>query len=144
MRKLLVGEKGAAIIEFALVLPLLIIIISGTIEFGLVMYNKQVITNASREGARAGIVYQTPRVTDDAIKQEVQYYTANQLVTFGDDDQRTLDLNDIDIVHPAEPAPGDNLTITVTYRYTFLVISNFIPGLGNALNLTARTVMKYE
>jgi len=143
MRKLLVGEKGAAIIEFALVLPLLIIIISGAIEFGLVMYNKQVITNASREGARAGIVYQTPRVTDDAIKQEVQYYTANQLVTFGED-QKTLDPNDIDIVHPAEPVTGDDLTVTVTYRYTFLVISNFIPGLGNLLELTARTVMKYE
>lgn len=50
------GENGAAAIEFALVLPILVLLVCGIIEFGLMFYNKQMITNASREGARAGIV----------------------------------------------------------------------------------------
>ena len=45
------NQKGAALIEFAIVLPLLLLLVFGAIEFGLLFYNKQVITNASREGA---------------------------------------------------------------------------------------------
>ena len=56
------SQKGASLVEFALVLPLLMLILWGIIEFGLLLYNKQVITNASREGARAGIVAANPRV----------------------------------------------------------------------------------
>ena len=51
----LIGQKGVAAVEFAIVLPFLVLLVFGTIEFGLMFYNKQVITNASREGARAGI-----------------------------------------------------------------------------------------
>ena len=69
--------------EFALVLPLLMLILWGMIEFGLLLYNKQVITNASREGARAGIVAQTPRVTNGEIVAVVNSYCATYLVTFG-------------------------------------------------------------
>jgi hypothetical protein len=49
------GQKGAAAVEFAVVLPLLVLLLFGSIEFGLLLYNQEVITNASREGARAGI-----------------------------------------------------------------------------------------
>jgi Flp pilus assembly protein TadG len=56
------SQKGVAAVEFALVLPLLVLLIFGIIEFSLLMFNKQVITNASREGARAGIVAGTPRL----------------------------------------------------------------------------------
>lgn len=50
--------------EFALVLPVLLLILFGIIEFGLVMFDQAVITNASREGARAGIVLKTPSLSD--------------------------------------------------------------------------------
>ena len=51
------NQKGAAIVEFAIVLPLILMFLFGILEFGLLMYNKAMITNASREGARLGIVY---------------------------------------------------------------------------------------
>jgi len=51
-------QSGQALVELALVLPLLLILAFGIVEFGLLMYNKAVITNASREGARVGIVAQ--------------------------------------------------------------------------------------
>ena len=40
-------QKGVAAVEFAIILPVLMIIIFGIIEFGLLLYDKQVITNAS-------------------------------------------------------------------------------------------------
>jgi Flp pilus assembly protein TadG len=61
-------EEGAAAIEFALLLPLLMLILFGIIEFGLVLYNQEVITNASREGARYGIVIGSPRPTTGQIQ----------------------------------------------------------------------------
>ena len=56
-------RRGAVAIETALMFPLLVLLIFGMIEFGLLLYNRQVLTNASREGARFGIVQDTPRRT---------------------------------------------------------------------------------
>lgn len=47
-------ERGAAAVEFALVLPLLLMIVLGTIDWGWYFYVSQVVTNAAREGARVG------------------------------------------------------------------------------------------
>ena len=65
MRRL--NERGAVAAEFALLLPVILLILFGTIEFGMIMYSREVITNASREGARAGIVQVSPKPTAGAI-----------------------------------------------------------------------------
>lgn len=46
------GDRGAVLIEFALVLPLLVVLLLGTITGGLALNEKQQITHATREGAR--------------------------------------------------------------------------------------------
>ena len=51
--------KGAVAVEFALIGTLFILLIAGVLDFGHAWYMKQAITNASREGARYGITYQT-------------------------------------------------------------------------------------
>ena len=51
------NANGAAAVEFAIVVPLLLLLLFGIIEFSLLLYNKAMLTNASREGARFGIVY---------------------------------------------------------------------------------------
>ena len=50
------NQRGAAAVEFAIVVIIFITLIFAIIEFGLLMFNKQIITNAAREGARYGIV----------------------------------------------------------------------------------------
>ena len=57
MRK---DQTGASAVEFAIILPLLVVFVFGIIEFGLIFYNKAMLTNASREAARAGIVFRAP------------------------------------------------------------------------------------
>ncbi len=52
--KLRFHERGAAVVEFAIVLPLLLAILCGTIDWGYYFFTREVVVNASREGARVG------------------------------------------------------------------------------------------
>ena len=52
-----INNKGNAAIEFAIILPLFLFICLGIIEFSVLLYDKAMITNASREGARKGILF---------------------------------------------------------------------------------------
>ena len=54
------NERGAVAVEFALLLPVVLLILFGTIDFGMMMYGREIVTNAAREGARAGIVQGPP------------------------------------------------------------------------------------
>jgi Flp pilus assembly protein TadG len=133
------GQKGAIAVEFAFVLPLLIVLLVGIMEFGLILYNQQVITNASREGTRAGIVARSPRLDLTAITSVVNNYTQAHLVTFGN---ATSAATVID--NSSGTSFGDDLAVTVTFDYDFLVLSKFINSLAGGLTLSAQTVMKYE
>jgi Flp pilus assembly protein TadG len=145
-------QKGAAAVEFALLLVPLMLITFGIIEFGLLMYNKQILTNASREGARAGVVATTPAVrfpysapvcgtvppTPTSIECVVAKYCGTNLVTFGGSSSPSTATTGYD----ANAASGTYLTVTVTFGYYFLVPSLF--GITNPKTITAETVMRYE
>ncbi|HXH13859.1 MAG TPA: TadE family protein [Alphaproteobacteria bacterium] len=128
-------EEGAAAVEFALVLPLLLMILFGIIEFGLVLFRQEVITNASREGARFGILIGDPRPTTEQIEDVVNTYLTNAGLDAG---------NATVSVTGAQGASGGDLTVSVLYPYDFLVLPNFALGLSDTLNLSATTVMKME
>jgi len=131
-------QKGVAAVEFALILPILVMLAFGIIEFSLLLYDKAVITNASREGARAGIVSQSPRVNDSEIIAVVNNYCAAYLISFkpgsipGTTTART------------GTGFGDELTVNVSYAYDFLVLPKFVTTLTGSLNLIATTVMRME
>ncbi|UCE94734.1 MAG: pilus assembly protein, partial [Flavobacteriaceae bacterium] len=76
-------QRGASAVEFAIILPLLLVFLFGIIEFSIMFYDKAVITNASREGARTGIVFDNPRISETQIQSVVQDYAENRLITFG-------------------------------------------------------------
>ena len=134
------GERGAAAVEFALLLPVLVLILFGIIEFGLLLYDQQVITNASREGARAGIVQAATRPNLAAITSVVTNYTGSYLVTFaGGAVNPSVTAPNGACVDFGNPATG--LQVSVTYRYTFLVLGNL--GFASPL-LTANTTMRCE
>jgi Flp pilus assembly protein TadG len=136
-------QAGAAAIEFALVLPLLIILAFGIIEFSILFYDKAMITNASREGARVGIVDDSGYPDDSAIKTSVKDYVHNHLISLGQPSNDELTDDDIAITRPIE-ASGASLTVTVSYDYHFLVLPEFIATLTGPINLSATTVMRME
>ncbi len=129
-------EKGVAAVEFALILPMLLFVFFMIIEFSIILYDKAVITNASREGARMGIVEATPRQTIGAITATVDTYCASNLISFGP----ATPITDVPV---ACVTSGDLLTVNVAYTYTFFVLPNFMGG-ATGLTLTGNTVMRCE
>jgi len=127
------NNKGVAAVEFAICLPILILLLFGLIEFGLLFYNQQVITNASREGARAGIVAET--VNADII-QIVENYCIGKLINLNGANE--LQANAVTV---SVPDAQNDRTVRVTYDYNFL----FAGILGfNQINLSAQTIMRME
>lgn len=135
--------RGGSAAEFAIILPVLVALLFGIIEFGLILYDQAMITNASREGARAGIVYSYPaRIGDGEIVSVVTNYCVNHLVSFGSGSAVNVSIQRAGA--GGGTASGDTLTVRVTYPYTFLVLPNFITSLGPQLSLSATTVMRME
>jgi len=161
------NDHGGAMVEFAIVLPLLLILAFGIIEFGVLLHDKAILTNASREGARLGIVYthdkkdkddltdDTYYPDDDAIITAINNYLGLQegkdprLISFGADSNLTI------AIAPPESTriklasgTGTDLTVTLTYKFEFLVFSNIISLIGGQfddfLNIKAETVMRLE
>jgi Flp pilus assembly protein TadG len=132
-------QRGAAVVEFALILPILLALLVGGIDASLALYDKAVITNASREGARAGIVARNPPLTDAQIRQVVNQYAQSALVSLGP--------------NPTEPAVtiqkgnlgGDpTLQVTVSYTVEGIGLGSLFQSLGKPWVLQASTVMVYE
>ena len=136
------NETGAAAVEFAILLPLLLVLIFGGIEYGLVMFNQQVITNASREAARAGIVVNGP--SHDDIEKIALAYCADYLVTFKDPDPGPV----VQVTPPGPLIFPQELTVTVDYDYEFLLLPNlsqlFGGGTSSGISLQGRTIMRHE
>ena len=138
-RKTPAQQRGAAVIEFALILPILMGLLVGGIDASLALYDKAVITNASREGARAGIVARNPPLTDAQIQHVVNQYAQSALVSLG--------------ANPAQPTVtiqkgslGGDPTLQVTVSYTFegIGLGSLFQSLGKPWVLQASTEMVYE
>lgn len=128
-------QKGVAAVEFAIILPVLVMLLFGIIEFGIILYDKAMITNASREGARAGIVFvQDGMISDEEIRSVVNNYCSGHLVTFGEDSTIGITIT----------RAGGNLTVNVTYTYDYLVLPNFVTSIVGNMNLAAQTIMRME
>jgi len=128
-------QKGIAAVEYALVLPFLSLLLFGIIDFGTALYNREVLTNASREGARAGIILSVPRPSENDVSNVVQAY----LTSAG------MNPSEVSItVNGAGGVTGNDLSVALTYNYPFLVLSNLLPSIPDSIPITVQTVMKLE
>ncbi|MEY3787214.1 MAG: hypothetical protein RLZ75_1421 [Pseudomonadota bacterium] len=141
-------QEGASTVEFAMIVPFLLVMLFGIMEFGLILYDKAVITNASREAARSGIVYKNPRLTNTEIKTVAVTYARNYLMSSS---SVKLSSSDVTVSSPTPIISGtSSLTVVVTYPYTFFVFGNLFNAYmggsftNNKISLSATTVMKYE
>lgn len=140
--------KGAVAVELAIVGTLFILLFAGVLDFGHAWYMKQVITNASREGARYGITYRTNtsglRIAPSALDPTIQTYiltkyTANAVLP--------SDANPIITVEGdgyTTGAKGSGLEVTVAATKTWFMVSKFVPGMEEQETLSAKTVMLCE
>ena len=148
------SEDGVSAVEFALISPLLFVLTFGIVEFGILLFDKAVVTNASREGARAAIVYNTDGtdytpITETEIRDVITSYANGYLVNLGVPGNNPLSAADIDIVYnTGTPESGGDVTVAVNYSYDFLVFPNLTRLIGGTLDgtvdLIGTTVMRME
>lgn len=125
MIKRLRGEHGQTAVEFALVAPLLIVLLLGIIQIGLAFHNYVTLTDAARAGARKAIVARF----GCQCKTDAETAVRNSAA---DLNQTSLH---VDVTPTALNAAGSTVTVTATYPYRI-----DIPLLGLTImsgNLTA-------
>ncbi|MFA7403997.1 MAG: TadE/TadG family type IV pilus assembly protein [Pelobacteraceae bacterium] len=126
-------ERGQALVEFALILPFLLLLLFGVIEFGRALFQKNMTVNAARSGARAGAVSPAASYTSN-INDAV--YAVFAQTTLGSS-----------IVTAPQTAPnsgsGVPVTVTVTTKFKTVVPKLLIP-LENYTSITASATMRYE
>lgn len=127
-------DRGATAVEFALLFPLLMLIVFGTIDFGRALNAQITLTQAVREGVRL-----------DALG-EPNVQARTQAAATG--------LNSVSVVEtascPAGAAPTADAIVDVSYNFSFITPVGAIAaliggaGLGGPITLTARGVMPCE
>lgn len=132
IKKIIKDQKGQSMVEFALILPILIVMIFGILEFGRIYYAQIVLTRSAREAVRLCAVGKT----DDEVVQRI--YEITPLPDLAQN------LN-IEYISPPqeERKTGDPVTVKISYKLTLIApfISNF---LGNPLTLKAEATMRME
>ena len=132
-------QQGLAVIELSLVLPVLFLILFVIMEFSIALYNKAIITNASREAARAGIVLKSPKLTTAQIQSVANNYLGSHLITFGSSVTPV-----VSVPQGAGGAFGTQLTVQVSYPYSTMILGGILHVVDNPMNLSATTVMLNE
>jgi Flp pilus assembly protein TadG len=130
------SQSGAAAVEFAFVLLPLLLLVFGIIEFGFYMFNRQILTNACREGARYGVVSRTPRHTVEEIKNVVTGFSENHMILSGNPH---ISFNN---VSACTATFGSDLLIDANYNYKLLLLPNFLNRDGYVIEVATR--MKCE
>jgi len=125
-------RRGAAAVEFAVVAPIFVLLVFGMIEYGRMVMVQQLLTNASREGARQAVL---DGATTAAVQATVTTYLSNSSVSGS---TVTVSPNP-----PSTAANGDPVTVTVSIPFTSV---SWLPSpmyLG-AKTLSASAVMRRE
>jgi hypothetical protein len=140
-------QKGAVLVEFAFVAIILLIIFGSIVELSLALYNKNVLDNASRVGARAKIVAGATAVEDKIVEYCKGPDGTGRLINLVDG-HVAVAVNDISIDQNA----GD-WVVSVKYKHPFMLVTMIDAMLGMLgagpiglvnVEITGTTVMRPE
>ncbi|VBB06615.1 Hypothetical protein LUCI_1851 [Lucifera butyrica] len=124
------NNRGQSMVEFALVLPVFLLLVAGMMEFGRVMNQYLVVTEAAREGARSAAVGNDDATVIAAVNAAASTINQGQLtVTISPSPTRT---------------PGDPVTVTVSNPVELItpLISQFFAQ--NPVTVQGKAVMRVE
>ena len=143
--RLRASERGAELVEFALALPLLLVVFGGIIDFGLLLQRHQVLSNAAREGARLAILPGYTCATD--VVPRVQAYVREGV---GDASAAPVTNCPTVTLTPGSGPPFEAVQVTVTLTEPFLVLGPIVNlaggnwSLGSAITVSATSTMRIE
>ena len=140
--KRLRGEKGTALLEAAITVPIILLISVGIFEFGRAYQTWQVLTNAAREGARVAVINGS---TDDQVKSRVRDYMVNGGIPDASTDFVSINRN------VALSGVDTGSQIQIAYPFQFIVLNPVVrlvaPGnttTGAPITMHSTALMRNE
>ena len=134
VRRRSLAERGQTLVELALVVPIVLILVVGTVDFGWALRSWMTVTNSAQEAARLGAVGAS---CEDIQQRAVG--TSGGLLTAADVS-----------VKNCQGEPGTPVVVTVTYDYPFIAPLGSLPttlsggALPSTITLTSRSDMRIE
>jgi len=125
LKVLIKSQKGQSLVEFVLVIPILLFLLFGIMEFGRAWETVNIMTSAAREGARVAAVT-NPNVASATS-------AAQRILTAGNISNASISVT----------GPDSNSEVRVTVTVSYTPMTNIIPSLG-ALSLSRSTSMHWE
>jgi Flp pilus assembly protein TadG len=133
------GERGSELIEMAIVTPLLLVLVAGVVDYGVLFQRFEIVTNAVREGARLATI---PGHTQAQVQNRVVAYLNSAGITSG---------YSTPVMQPAPiPGPGTNwagVRVSLTYTHTFIFLDPMLKIIGGGVlpsSFTASAVMRSQ
>ena len=145
------GTAGQALVEFALVIPLLLLLFMGVFDFGRAIYTYNAISNAAREGGRTAIVNQT--------LLDIRTRAAAQATVVGIDPTTTacdpavttqtdcvfVSFMNATLSASCNPTSGNyGCVAVVTVKHTFTPLTPIVGQIWNKILLTSTTKQQIE
>ncbi len=135
-------SRGQALVEFALILPVFLLILSGVLDFGFMLYSRMTVINASREGARLAVTAADPTTIPSIVKGQVLAVSGGLVKS-----DVAIATSCVAIVSPScswntktSSQAGDAVNVTVSYQY-----HTFFPLLfGQTIDLASTVQMVRE
>jgi Flp pilus assembly protein TadG len=149
VRRFLRGGRGQSLVEFAMVLPILTILIFGVIDFSLGLRSYISLTNATREGARYAAVGNVPGSFPTDCDGATDTTTIGRVCVAMDG----LDLDNIDslsVAYPDGESSGNSVVVSAEYTHEFITpladLASFFTGgsFPDTLSLETSTDMRLE
>ncbi len=149
LRRLFRGKRGQSLVEFSLILPVLLIIVFGIVDFGLGLRSYISLTNATREGARFAAVGNPA----GSFPSECNGTTTTTVIGRTCVAVEGLDrsqITSVTVTYPNGQGPGDSVVVSANYTYHYITpvgdLIHFFSGgtLQETLTLSTSTDMRLE
>lgn len=146
------GEKGQALVEFALLVPIFLILMFAIMDFGMGFYSWITVTNSAREGARLGAVHPpldvpaSPCFGKVSLEECIEDRVRETAGLPYEDTNLDVDVNCGDPPGPCPAQSGESVVVQVDYRYELMTpLASLIGNLiGSTLNLSSTADMRLE
>jgi Flp pilus assembly protein TadG len=136
------SDRGAELVEFALVLPLLLFVVMALIDFGFLFQRFEVVTNAAREGARIAVL---PGYATADVTARVQSYVSTGGVPSTSGNPSVVVTNVTIPVAGGAALQAKRVQVTYSSPYLFIgPLAGWFGGTFTSANLTTVAVMRKE
>lgn len=133
------AQRGAAAIELALLLPVLLLMADGVVEMGLMLHNQSVLISATHMAARAGVAAGPSKPTTEGLVSMVNAYCQSRLISPGAHQDPV-----VEVVQSVDATYPNPLRVTVRYQVSGVFVGGPWSAFSTGSALSASTVMFNE